>query len=365
MQMGTTSGPLFSPLSSFAGPTSLQHLCPGSVGESAPWALELGSYRFLSFLWKAVPELSCQVTVFPPIHMWSFDLPQTTTSFPSDGVPNNYIGGSGVVTRSWDLHTALFQWLFQQVWGLHLHIRLSLFFVLLRLWVYGLCSRGSRARYPFLRTRTADADRLLLAFRDFSPRFCLQANIPQSSRKGLLGRMSAPLRPSQGTTSPPIPLGGALRRFCTACIAVKWLGALAFGLHSLPVCVWAAPAGFPEAIHAAGQTVPLLPEPLDRDCIIGASVSSGEPGSFDSIVAAAMQPVDIPPVNTKHCVLYQVGLPALYFLNYVDIPCTRTAFLDKAAEMCPAVQPHTFLCETKPQLASGGCHSCCCTNMDR
>ena len=120
-------------------------------------------------------------------------------------------------------------------------------------------------------------------------------------------------------------------------------------LHT-PICVWAAPTGFSEAITALETASIFLPESMGHGFNTG---EVSDKGSVDPQLFRAPEE-EWPRTNaTRHCVMFQAGFPTKYMLVYVELPCSEDEFLSAAAEM---VRDRAFmhsLVATSPQVGDG------------
>ena len=153
----------------------------------------------------------------------------------------------------------------------------------------------------------------------------------------------APNKPRHKRGAPRPCLGHSLlRRGLTAIL----------GFMTLPVCVWATPAGLKEALTLTTSVLQSAPEHLAEG--IG---SPRESRHFQEWVAEALnswEDVQTGEFHTpRHCVILQAGFPTQYLLTYTHIPCAEPTFLHAAAELgLPRYQDHTLV-PTLPQLSDG------------
>ena len=241
----------------------------------------------------------------------------------------------GVVFGHWS------QWilrlLFEQGFAVVLHLRLAVLFVLARLWLYSLMRGRCRVRSCLAKTKVIVPDRILLALTGFSP----ASEGQHAFASGPAARASIRHQGRGKSCFASLPRGLLAVLSCLP----SCLSPIVFGCCNIPVCVWAAPAGLPQALCTLEHVTSCLPEPIRHssyDAFPAHRYASNTPSCDDATSA-----------RTQHCVLYQAGFPAYYFLTYIEIPCTRDAFLDAASEMSNPDVSNTFVCETRPQLING------------
>ena len=325
-----------------------------SAGLRLPWVLDSPSDWCPPLPWQLPTTPFCDEggdLPLPPIVPRPFHALSTVSQ---DRVPNNYIGGSGVVTclgglegcseyraTPWPAQVfglRIAEFLRSGLHGVVLHFRLLLVLVLLRACVRSALRylrgpfRGRACPLPCLTIS------LLLAFAGFSPTGGRPiVRTPYSSKRHPRPKLRAQ---ACGHVSTPARLVRSL-------IAGQLLHICLFicGATSCPLQVWAAPAGMPHAVRELDHVLGLLPEAMGRN---------GEPDHRSvhrNLTALATDPgtsaVDTVP---RHCVLFRAGFPAKYFLSYLDLPCTRQAFMRDVELMCRDVTSHAFIQETNPQL---------------
>ena len=234
-----------------------------------------------------------------------------------------------------------FQWIFgfliEQGFAVVLHLRLAALIVLARVWIHSLIRRRCQVRSCLAKTKEIVPDSILLVLSGFSP-----ANESQHAFTSGPAARADMRRRGQGKNS----LAALPRRLLAvlSCLS-SCLSPIAVGYCSIPVCVWAAPAGLPQALCVLEQVTSSLPEPIRH------SSHETPPAHLHAVTTPSCE--DTIPARTQHCVLYQAGFPAYYFLTYIEIPCTRDAFLEAASEMSNPEVSCTFVCETRPQLING------------
>ena len=322
--------------------------------------LGVGPHGDPSPSWRSKPGSGCQ-TFIPPLQTWlPFELQRISPY--ADSVPNNYIGGSGVVTchrlrvndgncqASGSVFPDSFNAFLWRIldfcatpaWGLVLHLRLVLLTVLVGTLIRQSLPARRSARCPFKQASAAVPMQVLLPLSGFSPAYAR----PCGHSKG---------RPrSRGSPTRCKIRRGWWGKFVESCLVVARICCAVWGPGCLPACVWAVPAGLPQAVQVLERTSAVLPEawPISADTRDPAELTALY-STFQPDVSNRVQCRDTPPDRTQHCVLYQAGHPAYYFLAYVEIPCSREAFIASAGEMCMPEQTHCSLRETTPQLADG------------
>ena len=354
-------------------PVGLSFLPPSSRGLTSK-SVALGYCPRDVMDWPALQQL-CLFCPFPS--RWKLDV-EPPLPCPTPGrVPNNYIGGSGVVTchRSrasnhnhptpvgpWTVDCEPRQFIpsdpfavflrrilelcASPAWGLVLHLRFVLLLALVRALTRRTFLKGRGVQSLFGQALTVVPQQVLLPLSGFSPS-CAQ-------------RSSDAFRPPAGKTGyrgfrPRRRIGRSLwGRLSEICLSVVKVCYLVWGPGSLPVCIWAAPAGLPQAVQVLESASVVWPE------VWPVHDGQREPAGLTAL-HSTFQPGDpfaMPSrptfsVRTKHCIMYQTGFPAYYFLAYVEVPCSREAFVASASEMCTPEQSHCVLCETTPQLAEG------------
>ena len=297
-----------------------------------------------------------------------------STHPPSDCVPNNYIGGSGVVTSSdgqrvitmpvflatagrahenssylalWGIVTAfgisLLEFLQVQANCMILHLRLTLMLVLVRA-IAGPVLRPSRALRSKLRPLgAAVSTRGLLAFACLSGS-CGDAGVP------VLGGNTSRQRPRHRShmhrSHRPKPRCTGLRWLWTVCLTC-------LGFHHLPYKVWAAPAGMPQALQDAASLIERMPDqmPLAAD---NPPQFSGRDLVFETILRAEAASSHVSEtLLPRHCVLFRAGHPAAHFLAQLRRPYTQAALFQEALVYYPELQDDWTLHETVPQVLNG------------
>ena len=292
----------------------------------------------------------------------------------SDCVPNNYIGGSGVVTSRdvkglfmipalqatsnfehaspsdsafWRTMVALgiglAELLQVQANCLILHLRLILMLVLVRA-VLGCVLKPSRKfRSRMSPLGAVVPTRSLLAFACFSG----SGDWAHAPAFGLSKRGQSPLHRRRKRCSQCRPRIQLRRHsFWTASLAC-------LGLHHLPCVVWASPAGMPQALQEVANLVEGLPDQLPH--------ATGYPwqASTRDIDIAALSRVDRAPCNLseaflpRHCVLFRAGYPAAHFLAHLQCPYMQEALFQEALVFYPELQEDWTLHETVPQVLNG------------
>ena len=231
-------------------------------------------------------------------------------------------------------------------WGLVLHLRLVLLIVLVGTLVRQSLPTGRGARCPLRQAFTVVPLHVLLPLSGFSPSYARPSIADRGQPTGRLGRRGSLPRCKLRRS-----WWGQLVEFC---LSVARVCCIIWGPGCLPVCVWAVPAGLPQAVQVLESASAVWPEvwPVSADPRDPADLTALH-STFQSDVSHRVQCGDTSPVRTQHCVMYQAGSPAYYFLAYVEVPCSREAFIASAAEMCAPEQTHCFLRETTPQLADG------------
>ena len=331
----------------------IQQLTDGSAIFMGPWPchpLEAFELLYLTFSWGSViSQVSSVPLLVRPLqrHVCSavFCLPGCSPSqrlipfprFPSmvqpggpctQLAPKRRIGGSGTSAS----------FLYDSDWFmLCVAARLIIpFFISLLLLQLVILSQMLFLRIPkpFSSARR-DADHHL-SFYPTSLALCWNVGTAAAARPAGLDWRPVRLRTRRKTHSASTGIGPWQR-----------LGVILFGFAQLPTCVWAAPEGFADALHAAQNLLEGIPDPMNPD----------QPPQADRHPASAGPlPEDAPPdarQTPKHCVILQFGFPAQHLLVYEQLPCSEQAFIQGATDLQASSMDDHTLHPTEPQIADG------------
>ena len=274
-------------------------------------------------------------------------------------VPNNYIGGSGVVTchevevqaqtsgvSSYAMLWGDLAYLFLSAFrGLLLHLRLALFLALCRRLIPGRLLASQRLRKVILLSRIPVPESTMLAFAGFSPGG--GRPLPLSLRS----LRSCKIERRHGRRVGQVQ--GSGRTGCS-CLLSFWLFRAClflWGLLSLPCQAWAAPAGMPEALSSLAQVVNLCPEPLDHRDLTGSRANVEAPNNVTATWLWDSSPDSPVPVTPRHCLLFSAGYPTRFFLAHVDLPCGPADVFAETVTMCQPLCPFSSIQATNPQIA--------------
>ena len=345
----------------------IRHPCSllGVFPVSTPWVLVF-RYRISHSSSRREPvDMECRLGCLPVPCTVPFDLHDVPLLQP-DRVPNNYIGGSGVVTcpgfpafpptllsssfsveaivaLGSSLSATLFQWLAQASASLLPTLRFIVLLLLLRL----LFRSAPISRQRSGSSRGAGLDCLplgiILAFSCFS---VSQVQVLRPHTAFSRGSKSFGKRPRCRRDSYL-----ASRPWCPG-LSKVWFFIL--GFQTLPVLVGAVPAELPLLVRHATGLVALLPDRMpssDR-----AEEPASPPPASRWVYTRVAEAADTPPgviAMPKHCILFQAGHSVRHFLAHLRAPFTRSAIMQEALDYYPELRDHWVLLETVPQVAEG------------
>ena len=340
------------------------HLCSslGVPPVSAPWVLVLRCRISRSSTRGRLVDMECRLGYLPVPRTVPFDL-HVVPSPQLDRVPNNYIGGSGVVTcpgfstpapvplppfcqeviavPAFSLLAISGQWLAQVSVALLSTLRIIVFCASLRLLLRGaLTSRKCLGPPPGTRLSSLPLG-VILAFSCFS----VSQVQAYGQRTGSTHRPKGSGRSPKlrGVSNPITRPWGSSRVWC-----------FLLGFQTLPTFTCAAPTGLPLLIHHANGLVALLPERLPNSEHEEAPVSPPPACRWAyTRVADAPDAHSVPAAMPKHCILFQAGHSVRHFLAHLCAPCTRPAIVQEALAYFPELRDHWTLHETVPQVAKG------------
>ena len=352
--------------------SSQEHAFPWSWGFA--YSFEFSIKYCMVWFYSTDPSSSSQ-------HVSSFDFQRgalTSGSDPahpsSDCVPNNYIGGSGVVTSSdarrvitvlvfqatagldhetssysafWRIVTAfgimLSEFLQVQANCLILHLRLTLMLVLVRA-IVGHVLRPSRILRSKLRPLgAAVSTRGLLAFACFSGS-CGGAGMPALGCN--TSRQLPRCRPHMHRSQRRKPRQTSLHWLWTVCLTC-------LGFHHLPYKVWAAPAGMPQALQEVASLIERLPDQMPLAADNPPQFSGRDLVLETTLRAEAASRHVSETLMPRHCVLFRAGHPAAHFLAHLQRPYMQAALFQEALAYYPELKDDWTLHETVPQVLNG------------
>ena len=341
------------------------HSLLGVFPVSTPWVLVFRYRISHSSSRRQLVDMECRLGCLPVPCTVPFDLHDEPLPQP-DRVPNNYIGGSGVVTcpgspasaptlpppsspveatvaLGFSLSVVSSQWLAQALVSLLPTLRFIVLFILLRLLLRSALTSRQRLGPPPGTGLSCLPLGVILAFSCFSVSQVQVSGPHTASNHGYRGSGKRPrCRRDSYPASRPWSLG----------LSKAWCFFL--GFQTLPVFASAVPAGLPLLVRHATGLVALLPDRMPNPDNEEEPVSP-PPASrwvYTRVAEVSDTPTDVTEMP-KHCFLFQAGHSVRHFLAHLRAPFTKSAIVQEALDYYPEFRDHWVLHETLPQVAEG------------